>query len=216
MLARYTDDQGRPLRQRELCGRHAAWLKANRPNVHDLRSDTDAWENRQTPSSGRPIGLVYFVIMAEMTALKLAKYIIRFAHDCGEPISNLKLQKLLYYCQAWYLARYGRPLFGERIEAWVHGPAVPPVYGSFKGWAWQPIGDDPGRVQLPSKEVRDHVDEILTKYGPLTPIHLEQLTHREEPWKAARVGLADDEPSSHVISHASMRDFYRRQLRRSR
>jgi hypothetical protein len=40
MLARYTDDQGRPLRQRELCERHAAWLKANRPNVRV--SDTEA------------------------------------------------------------------------------------------------------------------------------------------------------------------------------
>ena len=46
MLARYTDTQGRPLRQRELCERHADWLKANRPNVHDLRSDPDARENR--------------------------------------------------------------------------------------------------------------------------------------------------------------------------
>ena len=42
MLARYTDSQGRPLKQRELCDRHAAWLKANRPNVHDLRGASDA------------------------------------------------------------------------------------------------------------------------------------------------------------------------------
>jgi hypothetical protein len=42
MLARYTDGQGRPLRQRELGDRHAAWLKANRPNVHDLRGASDA------------------------------------------------------------------------------------------------------------------------------------------------------------------------------
>jgi hypothetical protein len=42
MIARYTDDQGRPLKQRELCDRHAAWLKANRPNVHDLRGAPDA------------------------------------------------------------------------------------------------------------------------------------------------------------------------------
>ena len=42
MLARYTDGQGRPLRQRELCDRHANWLKANRPNVHDLRDAPDA------------------------------------------------------------------------------------------------------------------------------------------------------------------------------
>jgi hypothetical protein len=42
MLARYTDSQGRPLRQRELCDRHAVWVKANRPNVHDLRGAPDA------------------------------------------------------------------------------------------------------------------------------------------------------------------------------
>jgi hypothetical protein len=41
-LARHTDGQGRPLKQRELCGRHADWLKSNRPNVHDLRNTTDA------------------------------------------------------------------------------------------------------------------------------------------------------------------------------
>jgi hypothetical protein len=43
-LARYTDGQGRPLKQRELCERHADWLKANRPNVHDMRNDPDARE----------------------------------------------------------------------------------------------------------------------------------------------------------------------------
>ncbi len=42
MLARYTDTQGRPLRQRELCERHADWLRDNRPNIHDLRNDPDA------------------------------------------------------------------------------------------------------------------------------------------------------------------------------
>ena len=42
MIARYTDGQGRPLKQRDLCARHAAWLKANRANVHDLKSDPDA------------------------------------------------------------------------------------------------------------------------------------------------------------------------------
>jgi len=153
--------------------------------------------------------------MAEISASRLADYVIRYAHECGEPISNLKLQKLLYYCQAWYLAKYDKPLFPERIEAWVHGPAVPPVYGSFKEWAWQPISRDPDAVTLPSA-ARKHVDDVLEKYGPLTAIHLEQLTHREDPWVKARAGLPADEPSNAVISQHSMRDYYRKVLRRSK
>jgi hypothetical protein len=50
MLARYTDDQGRPLRQRELCEQHADWLRANRPNIHDLRGAPDTWEDDQAPA----------------------------------------------------------------------------------------------------------------------------------------------------------------------
>lgn len=149
--------------------------------------------------------------MAEISARKLADYIIRFAHECGEPISNLKLQKLLYYAQAWYLARHGKPLFDERIEAWVHGPAVPPVYGAFKKWAWQTIEKPDSPIRL-SPHVQKHVNEVLEQYGPLTPIHLEQLTHREDPWRLARAGIPNDQPSNAVISHASMRVFYRRRL----
>lgn len=71
--------------------------------------------------------------MAELAAKRVADYIIAFAHEHGDPVSNLKLQKLLYYAQAWHLALHDNPLFDERIEASVHGPAVPPVYGALQG-----------------------------------------------------------------------------------
>lgn len=77
--------------------------------------------------------------MAENTARQVADYVIAFLAEHGDPTTNLKLQKLLYYSQAWYLALYDLPLFDDRIEAWVHGPVVPPVYGAFKGKEWQPI-----------------------------------------------------------------------------
>src|SRR5689334_14747494 len=57
----------------------------------------------------------------------------------GDTISNLKLQKLCYYAQAWSLALDGKPLFGERIEAWAHGPAIPALYGRFKKYGFQAI-----------------------------------------------------------------------------
>ena len=75
------------------------------------------------------------LVMKEPSAQQIADYLIAFSHSVGDPISNLKLQKLLYYAQAWYLALHNEPLFPESIEAWVHGPAVPPVYGNCSWWA---------------------------------------------------------------------------------
>jgi len=146
--------------------------------------------------------------MAETTALPVANYFIRFCREAGDPVSNLKLQKLLYYAQAWYLALRDQPLFPERIEAWVHGPAVPPVYGHFKGWAWQPIGDDVSAPRL-SQDLHNHLSQVMRQYGPMSAYQLELLTHREKPWRDARKGLAPDEPSTAVISHQSMKDYYR-------
>src|ERR1044071_4359251 len=102
--------------------------------------------------------------MPAISALRAARYILRRMHDSGEPISNLKLQKLLYYAQGWHLALRNEPLFHERIEAWVHGPAVPPVYGHFKKWSWQPIEWDPGKADLPASAKR-HLDVVLERYG---------------------------------------------------
>src|SRR5437016_8859052 len=99
--------------------------------------------------------------MTEISARKIADYLIAFAHRVGDPISNLKLQKLLYYAQAWYLALHNEPLFPESIEAWVHGPAVPPVYGKFKGWAWQPIGFHPKKAPAFPAKIKNHLDEIM-------------------------------------------------------
>jgi len=143
-----------------------------------------------------------------ITARQVADYFIRFSHDVGDPISNLKLQKLLYYAQAWYLALYDVPLYGERIEAWVHGPAIPPVYGQFKEWAWQPITSDPERPSFPDV-VHGHLTEVMEQYGRFNAYQLELLTHSEKPWRDARKGIPPDQPSNEIITHEAMRDFYR-------
>lgn len=148
--------------------------------------------------------------MAETTARTVADFFIRFSHECGDPLSNLKLQKLLYYAQAWHLALKDKPLFDERIEAWIHGPAVPPVYGAFKGWAWRPIEDDPSvdAIDLPS-DVIDHLKEVMDVYGGMSAFDLERLTHSEPPWLNARGGIPADEPCTNIISHEDMKNYYR-------
>ena len=66
-------------------------------------------------------------------ALDIARYIIKYCKDNGYSISNLKLQKLLYFVQAQFLVTYnGRPAFEEKIEAWDFGPVVPEVYHYLK------------------------------------------------------------------------------------
>ena len=146
-----------------------------------------------------------------VTAYQISKYMLCFCQKHGDSLSNLKLQKLLYYAQAWYLALYNKPLFGDRIEAWVHGPVVPRVYGRFKAWLWQPIEPTPNPDPL-TKRTKDHVQEILEVYGGLSAFQLERLTHQEEPWRKARKGLAPDEPSREAISHEDMKSFYRAML----
>ena len=64
------------------------------------------------------------------SALDVARYIINYSNKKDYHISNLKLQKLLYFTQAYYLAFTDshKPCFPERIEAWNFGPVVPEVY----------------------------------------------------------------------------------------
>lgn len=144
-------------------------------------------------------------------AKTVAEFVLWYSHDRGDPVSNLKLQKLLYYAQGWYLAQNDAPLFQERIEAWVHGPVVPPIYGDYKAWSWQPIMLEATKPELDAA-IEKHLDEVMQVYGSLTAIHLERLTHSESPWLDARGDLAPDEPCAAVIPQEAMKAFFRSQL----
>src|SRR5260221_3271487 len=77
-----------------------------------------------------------------ISCFDVADYFIRLANETGSFISNLKLQKLVYYAQAWHLGIKGAPLFQEDFQAWVHGPVIPELYQKYKSFAWQPIVTD--------------------------------------------------------------------------
>jgi uncharacterized phage-associated protein len=122
-------------------------------------------------------------------------------------ISNLKLQKLLYYVQGWHLGLKGTPLFNESIQAWVHGPVVPMMFQRYKICGWNSIPRASAPPALPLAESR-HIDEVLGKYGKYAADQLERLSHSESPWIDARKGLGPYDPSNAVITHASMRDYF--------
>ena len=142
-----------------------------------------------------------------VTAAVVARYIIRFFQEAGDPVSNLKLQKLLYYCQGWHLAVRGTPLFADRIEAWVHGPVQPGVYGAYKHNRWSAITEDVPEAVL-SDDEKSIVDEVLSVYGADSGYELERRTHLEPPWLEARCGIPQDQDSNATISIETMRAYF--------
>jgi uncharacterized phage-associated protein len=146
--------------------------------------------------------------MAETTANAVANYIIHFCHERGDLITNLHLQKLVYYAQAWYLALHDKPLFEEELQAWASGPVQPELYERFKTFKWNPISEDTGKVDLP-KHVEDHLLEVMDVYGKYNAFYLERMTQEEEPWVKARGGIPRDEHSTAVISKKDMQEFYK-------
>lgn len=141
------------------------------------------------------------------TASDIAKYIVRTFQEAGDPIDNLKLQKLLYYVQGWSLALRKRPAFKERLEAWVHGPVQPGVYGEYKHYRWNPISQEAFPPALDG-ELKELIKDVLDAYGGDTGYELELRTHREPPWMEARGGIPDDQESNAIISQASMKKFF--------
>jgi uncharacterized phage-associated protein len=144
------------------------------------------------------------------TAPDIAKFIIGQFQSNGTPINNLKLQKLLYYSQAWHLALKDSPLFNERIEAWIHGPVIPPVFQEYKSFRWSPIVIEDVSIQFAQK-AQAHVEEVLAQYGRFSSWDLERMTHNEDPWKIARGGLPPDISCTNLITHDSMKKFYSKQ-----
>jgi len=144
--------------------------------------------------------------MARYTADQIADTLIYLARERNIGVTNLKLQKLLYYAQAWNLAISKKPLFDDDIEAWVHGPVVPSVFRRFKSYRWNTIDAEVHPVN--DAELRTFLANVLEVYGDLKASQLERLTHGEAPWKEARNGVAADASSNEVITKKSMISFY--------
>ena len=142
------------------------------------------------------------------SADQVADTIISVARRMGiSDVTNLKLQKLMYYAQAWSLVLKGSPLFAEDFQAWIHGPVLSSLFQRFKVWRWDTIGDRLNPV-IDDPELRAHVGKVLRVYGNATANQLEQLSHSEGPWKNARKGIEPDVSSRVRISKESIKSFY--------
>ena len=102
----------------------------------------------------------------DITCFDVADYFLSLVdEDSGDSISNLKLQKLVYYAQGLHLACFDRPLFNEDIQAWAHGPVIPELYYKYREYASDPL---PMNMELDLEKFNDDTKEFLNvvQYGP--------------------------------------------------
>ena len=140
-----------------------------------------------------------------ITVLDVAAYILR-KHG---PMTAMKLQKVVYYCQAWSLVWDEKALFQERIEAWANGPVVRKLFDAHRGqFMVRRVHGGHSRALDPVQ--RETVDAVLGFYGDKPSQWLSDLTHTEAPWRETRerAGLADGERGNAVITYASMAEYY--------
>jgi uncharacterized phage-associated protein len=142
--------------------------------------------------------------MSKIRAIDVADYIL----SKGGSMSAMKLQKLVYYSQAWHLVWEEEPLFNEEIQAWANGPVVPKLYSLHQGHFKLDSAFFKGDTNHLASKNKNVINKVLEFYGKKNPQWLSDLTHMEEPWKNARKGLADGERGNHAISIESMAEYY--------
>ena len=149
---------------------------------------------------------VYFGIRKRTPMANVFDVADHILHKIGK-VSSMKLQKLVFYSQAWSLVWDEKPLFDNRIEAWANGPVTPDLYHEHKGnfiIAKVPTGNR----RVLTAEQRETVDAVLETYGNKSATWLSALTHSEAPWQQARGSLADGERGQNAISLGSLADYY--------
>ena len=133
-----------------------------------------------------------------------------------EVMTNKKLQKLVYYAYAWYIALNNED--GNNInnrlsentifEAWVHGPVCRKLWNSIQT-NYGIVSKYEGKINpLITGELEKFLNKIYKTFGKYTGDELEEMTHNEEPWKKARKNLAPSEPSSEPILEFDMFVYY--------
>ena len=139
--------------------------------------------------------------------LDIARYFIVRAYEDNKDseMTNMKLQKLLYYAQSLFLALYGDPLFEAEIQAWRYGPVCPPAYRFYSEYERDqlPIPSDDGFSAI-SSEVKDLLEEVWNYFGIHHAYVLSDMTHLEFPWKNARGNLPREASSNKALEVSDM------------
>lgn len=141
----------------------------------------------------------------KMALFDVVKYILV---SSGE-LTTMKLQKLVYYSQAWSLAWDAKPLFDEEFQAWANGPVCPQLYQKHKGKFVVNADDFPeGNQNNLDEDQKETINAVISFYGDKEAQWLSDLTHMERPWIEARANTKAGERSTAIIDKSEMQDYY--------
>ena len=148
---------------------------------------------------------------------ELANYILATTG----PMNHLKLQKLIYYVEAYHLAYFEQSLIEDEFEAWLHGPVSRKIWDCYRNIAniyddVSVMGDKKETIKLFEQKIKNDQKElicdVLKEYGKESAYGLECMTHAEEPWQEARKGYAPDAKCEKKISKTLMQKYYKQNL----
>lgn len=133
---------------------------------------------------------------------QVADYFLAQQDEDSGDITNLKLQKLVYYAQGFHLAIFDEPLFNEPIKAWTHGPVVPELYQKFKQYGSDVIPFANINWTNIDKETLSFLDEVYSVFNQYSGWALRNMTHEELPWQ-------EHEADAGIISTESMKAYFK-------
>lgn len=147
--------------------------------------------------------------------LDASKYFIvrAYEEEKDSSMTNMKLQKLLYYAQSLHLALYDQPLFDEEIQAWRYGPVCPPAYRYYSDYEGNQLSipSDSGLSSIPL-ETKELLEEVWEHFGVHRAYKLSDMTHDETPWKEARGDLPREAQSRAPLDLEEMKKLGRSKL----
>lgn len=138
------------------------------------------------------------------SSMDIAKYIVDYCTRCGKPITNLQLQKILYYVQLNFIRVFGELAFPENIQAWQYGPVVPNVYERFSSYGPTKICNLYESVNsMFSAEREKLVKRVINACTSITPWELVEKSHRPgSPWSKVYNGMKVDIPIEYIKEYA--------------
>ncbi len=164
------------------------------------------------------------LIRPEKLSKNIAKYLVFKFYFYGDSITNLRIQKLIYYVYVWYLVLKRKKAFKERFQAWPIGPVLPSIYRDLKSYTAGPINPNYSSIENEKnleelkrnlgKDLLEIIDKVFEEYGRMSAFDLVNLTHSELPWRSARKGLEITEKSSNEIKDSDILSFYGEKIKK--
>jgi len=144
-----------------------------------------------------------------------AWFINRVDRDAGEAMTHLKVQKLLYFAQAYFLANFHKPLFEEDFEAWAHGPVLPTVFRTYAGNSWEALPKSEDEPEVPENVV-SYLELVYQEFARFGAKELERMSHEHAPWIRARGGLPPEARCNEIIPKEHMEEFYGARIKKAK